>query len=95
MNKAAAPRKTTTKAGDDIERWTKAASAKQQFATSTLDMGWQMALMVILPVLLGVWLDSKFDTSPSLTLVALFIAISGSAWVIYKTVSEVNKKYKG
>jgi predicted Na+-dependent transporter len=95
MNKAAAPRKTTTKAGVDIERWTKAASAKQQFATSTLDMGWQMALMVLIPVLLGVWLDSKFNSSPSLTLAALVVAISGSAWVIYKTVNDVNKKYKG
>ncbi len=91
MGKTAAKNKTTKVAQDEIERLAQATSAKQQFVSSALDMGWRLALTVIVPVFLGTWLDNRYHTSPSYTLVALFIAIAGACVVVWKTIKDLSK----
>lgn len=92
MGKAAAKgKKTTTSALNDIERSTAAFTASQQFVNSTISMGWQMALMVIIPVVIGVKLDDHFKTQPSYTLAALFLAVGGAAMIVSRTISNVKK----
>lgn len=91
MKKAAAKKKTTT-LEDDIERYAAAASAKQQFLSSAFDMGWRMALMVIISVLIGVKIDERYNTAPSYTIVALMIAVFGSCWIVAETIKSVNQQ---
>ncbi len=95
MSKTAANKKTTTANEDEIERYAAAMSAKQQFISASLDMGWRLALTVLVPVFIGAWLDRRYDTSPSWTLTALFVAIGGAALVVWKTINAVNKDQAG
>ena len=65
------------------------SDAKQQFLDATLNMSWQLAVTIIVPVVIGVQLDKHFNTSPSYTLAALFLAVTLAAYVVVKTVRGV------
>jgi F0F1-type ATP synthase assembly protein I len=90
MGKAAASKKTTT-ATADLQQAVEVFDAKQRFFSSTLSMSWQLALTVVIPVVAGVKLDQKFDTSPSLTLTGFFLAAFAACYVVWNTVKDVNK----
>ncbi|MEK7602713.1 MAG: AtpZ/AtpI family protein [Patescibacteria group bacterium] len=77
---------------DEIERLAAMAVAKQQFVASAIDMGWRLALVVIIPVIIGTWLDNKFKSEPSYTLAALMIATGGVVWVVAVTIKQVQTK---
>ena len=65
------------------------ADAKQQFLDSALNMGWQLAVTIIVPVIIGVQLDDHFKTTPAWTLGALFLAVFMSCGVVVKTLHGV------
>jgi F0F1-type ATP synthase assembly protein I len=91
--KAAAGKKTTTTAGsDNIQQSIDTFAAKQQFISSTLSMSWQLALTVVVPVIAGVKLDEKFNTSPSLTLTGFFLAATAACVVVWRVVKDVTKQ---
>ena len=90
MGKAAATRKTTTTAAD-MQQALEVFNAKQRFFSSTLNMSWQLALTVVIPVVAGIKLDQKFNTTPSLTLTGFFLAAFASCYVVWNTVKDVNK----
>lgn len=90
MGKAAATRKTTT-ATADLQQAAEVFNAKQRFFSATLNMSWQLALMVVIPVVAGVKLDQKFDTTPSLTLAGFFLAAFAACFVVWNTVKDVNR----
>ncbi|HSX44652.1 MAG TPA: AtpZ/AtpI family protein [Candidatus Saccharimonadales bacterium] len=75
---------------DEIARLAAAATSKQQFVNSAMDMGWRMAISVIVPVIIGSWLDHKYHTSPSWTLVSLFVAVTLAVMVVMKTIKDLN-----
>ena len=75
---------------DPTEEYFSAFNAKQRFIGSVLNMGWRMAITFIIPVIIGAWLDKRYDTSPSYTITGIFIAVAGSIMVVYTTVKEVN-----
>lgn len=90
--KTAAGQKTTTTAeSDTIQQALGTFTAKQQFMTSVLSMSWQLALTVVIPVIAGVKLDQRFDTSPSLTLTGFFLAAFAACMIVWNTVKGVNK----
>ena len=92
MTKAAAQKKTTT-AGLDAQHVLQNAAALQatsQFWVSTFGMGWRMAITVLIPLVGGVKIDERFNTSPSYTLAGFFIAVAGASVVVWNTVKEVN-----
>lgn len=92
MGKQAARKKyPTTSALSDVERSTAAMQAGQQFIQASLNMGWQMALTVLVPVFIGVKLDSHFHTQPSYTLAALFLAVGGAAIIVSNTIKSVRR----
>ncbi len=90
MGKAAARKRTTKFHGDPVLDQLNAASAKNLLVTNLISMGWRLAIMVLLPIFIGVQLDKRFDSAPSLTLAAFFIAIFGASLLIYKTYGEMN-----
>ena len=90
MGKAAKPKRETTVETDPTEVYFAALEAKQQFLGTVLNMGWRLAITFLVPVLIGAWLDRRFDQAPSYTITALFIAIFGSVMVVWNTVKDVN-----
>lgn len=89
MNKAAA--KTTTTDGSNLKQTLDVYNAKQQFFASTLNMSWQLALTIVIPVVAGVKLDERLGTSPSVTLAGFFLAVGMGSMVVWNTVKGVNK----
>ncbi len=91
MGKAAARKRTTTKyKGDPVLDQLTAIDARSMLMGGLVGMGWRLALMVLVPIFIGVQLDKRFDSSPSLTLAAFFVAIFGAGVLIYNTYSEIN-----
>ncbi len=59
------------------------------------DVGWRQAAagiglvlgipwMIIVPALLGLWLDRRYGTAPLWLLVCLFLGLLGTAFDVYK-----------
>lgn len=59
----------------------------------TLSMGWQLALVVLIPVVGGHILDNRLHphATPVLTLAGLLLAICGMIIVVRRTLKELNK----
>jgi predicted F0F1-ATPase subunit len=74
------------------ERLARIATAKQQFLDAALNMSWQLAITIIVPVIIGVQLDNHYHSSPAWTLGLLFIGVFISCGVIVKTIRGVNVK---
>ncbi len=89
MSKAAAKRKTTT-VDDDLQQIFDAQVAKTQFVGATLNLSWRLALTVLIPLVGGIKVDERFNTSPSFTLAGLILASVGACIAIWSTVQEVN-----
>lgn len=93
MGKAAAKRVTTTVDPVDakIEQASKALAA-QAFMGATLNMGWRLAITVVIPIVGGVKIDEHFHTSPSYTLVGLMLAAVAGSAAVWTTIKQVNKE---
>jgi F0F1-type ATP synthase assembly protein I len=96
MGKALVQRKPTAPvAQNELDRSLAVFAARKDFVSTALNMGWQMAITIIVPVFVGVRLDERFDSSPSYTLAALFIAIIMAVMVVARTIKQVNEAQKG
>ncbi len=83
VNKATAP-----VAQDKLDE-SLAMFARKQFFSAAVNMGWQLALTIIVPVIIGVKLDDHFHSSPSYTLAALVLAVGGAVVVVGATLKQV------
>ena len=95
MSKAAARNKTTTKGTppeDEVNKLAANLAAKQQFMASTANMGWRLALTVVVPIVAGVKLDEHFKSAPSYTLTGLFLAAAAGSYAVWQTIKEVNRE---
>ena len=93
MVKTAVQRKSNAPvAQGDIERSLAVLAARKQLVSVALNMGWQLAFTVMIPIVIGVRLDDHFNTTPSYTLVALVFAIGGAAVVVSSTIKQVNRE---
>lgn len=54
-------------------------------------MSWQLAVVVLVPILLGVKLDHVFGTHDTLTFVGLGLAVIGAAVVMWQTMKRANR----
>ena len=75
---------------------------QKMFFNATFNMGWQLAVAVLLPVFIGVELDKRFDSSPSYVLASLVVAVFGVVIIVKNNVNQVTqdleneeKKLKG
>lgn len=48
------------------------------------ELGYSIALPLVIFALLGRWLDKKLETSPWLFLLGIFLAVSVSSYLVYK-----------
>lgn len=89
MGKAAAQKRPTKFKGDPVLDQLRVIDARNMLIVNIFGMGWRLALTVLLPIFVGVQLDKKFDSTPSLTLAAFFIAVFSASLLIYKTYNEM------
>lgn len=67
------------------------ARGRQQFVGMALQMTWQLAAAVLVPVIGGVELDKAFGTSYVYTFVGLAVALVGSGLVMWHAMQVANK----
>lgn len=66
-------------------------SATSQFLNMALNMSWQLAAVVLVPIFVGVKLDKAFGTNETLTFVGLGLAVVGSIAVMWHALQAANK----
>jgi hypothetical protein len=67
------------------------SGARRQFAVYALNMSWQLAVVVLVPLLGGVSLDKKLGTTPVWTFIGLGVALVGSAAVLWQAMQAANR----
>lgn len=92
MGKAAASKRTTSKTGDPVVDQLAVIDAKNMFFGNLIGMGMRLAVMVLIPIIAGVQLDKRLDTSPNFTLGAFFLAIFGASYLIWKTYTGMQRE---
>jgi di/tricarboxylate transporter len=55
-----------------------------EFLAATLNMSWQLAIIVLVPILGGFGLDQKLHTLPILTIVGFVLAMLGMGTVVWR-----------
>lgn len=55
---------------------------QREFFAAVMDMSWQMALVVLIPIVGGFELDQKLNTLPAFTIIGFLLAMAGMALVI-------------
>lgn len=63
-------------------------TAMRLFVGAVLDMSWQLAIVVLVPIIGGFELDKHLHTSPWLILVGFVIAMAGTYVVIKRMLAE-------
>lgn len=90
MGKAAKRTTSTTPEVNDIEKRLAVLNAGSQFIGATLNMGWRLAITVVVPIVGGVKIDQHFGTSPNYTLAGVMLAAAAGCAVVWTSVKEVN-----
>lgn len=62
------------------------------FFSLALDMTWQLALVVIVPIVGGYLLDHHFHTTPWLTVIGFALAGAGVFGVLNRIVSQADRR---
>ncbi len=62
------------------------------FLSMALNMTWQLALVVLIPIVGGFKLDEHFNTSPLYTIIGIVIAFGGVVAVLRRVVTEANQR---
>lgn len=100
MTKTTAPTETPSPTGGSAKPAKDAEyqQARREFFVSVLNMSWQLAIVVLVPILGGYKLDQTLDTAPLLTIVGFFIAMVGTAGIVWYQLQNlppaVNKESK-
>ena len=64
--------------------------ARQQFLVAAANMSWQLAVVVLVPIIGGVTLDKTFGTAVY-TFIGLAVALIGSGLVMWRAMQAANR----
>ena len=64
--------------------------SQKPFIGSVIGMSWQMAVTVLLPTIVGIKLDSHYQTDPVYTLCGLLFAIVATIIIVRRVIKELN-----
>ena len=67
------------------------SSPNSMFIGMALDMSWKLAIVVLVPILGGVWCDRHFSTSPVGILVGFALAMIGTGVVLWQAMQTANR----
>ncbi len=57
---------------------------------ASLDMSWRLAIVVLVPIVGGFYIDKALEMLPVFTIVGFFVAMAGTAYVMWRTLKEYN-----
>lgn len=70
--------------------------SKPDSSWSTLGLAWQLGYTIAVPLvvfaLAGRYLDKKLGTTPWLLLAGIILAIASTTWLVYKKTKEIIEK---
>lgn len=72
------------KGGASSDR-TQKARQRNQFVFMALNMSWQLAVVILLPVIIGVQADKMLGTSYIFALTGVVVGLAGSGLVMWRT----------
>lgn len=81
--------KRTESGTDSKAAYPDSLDTKQLFITSVIGMSWQMALAILVPVVIGYFLDRKFNSAPLITMIGLFIGVLMVVGIVWRTVKRL------
>lgn len=81
---------TSSRSGTNTDP-AKSAAARQQFLGAALNMSWQLAVAVLVPVLGGVELGKHLGSQTAWVLVGLVVALIGSGMVMRRAMQAANR----
>ncbi len=70
-------------------------TALRLFAVAVMDMSWQLALVVLIPIIGGYELDRHLNTTPWLLVLGFILASAGTYVVMKRMLSEYGNKTVG
>lgn len=68
------------------------AAYNSMFVSMVMNMSWQLAIVVIVPIFGGYMLDQRLHSSPVLVLLGLVIAVIATCGVLWRTVQLANSR---
>lgn len=96
MNQTKAPKKTPSPL-DQSNGVNKADNPTQQFLSMALDMTWRLALVVVIPIVIGSTIDKHLKTKYTFVILGIFFAVLGAVVITYrsyKIAGQINVKPK-
>jgi F0F1-type ATP synthase assembly protein I len=93
MDEKAAPQATPQTADNEKNYRPSVETASRQrndFLALALNMSWQLAIVVVIPIVAGVYADKALGTSPLLLCVGLALALAGTVIVLWRTMQAAN-----
>ncbi|HSW79488.1 MAG TPA: AtpZ/AtpI family protein [Candidatus Saccharimonadales bacterium] len=75
----------------DADFANKSKTATGLFINMALTMAWQLALVVLVPIIIGVKIDKSAHTGSTFTYIGLGVAVLGSIAVMWRTLQVANK----
>lgn len=62
----------------------KSYNATSEFLGAALNMSWQLAIVVLVPILVGSQLDKRLDLSPTMTIIGFIVAMAGTGVIMWR-----------
>jgi hypothetical protein len=87
-NKAQSTENAKTTSKDELKQ---SANQRSLFVSMALNMSWQLAVVVLVPILAGVKLDKALGSGETYTFVGLGLALVGSIAVMWRAMQTANK----
>lgn len=91
MKQSSAPLSTPNPAKGEVKQNPDGVNQRRLFLVAVLDMSWQLAIVVLVPIIAGVELDKKFGTGNTLLFVGLGLAVVLSTVVMWRTIQAANR----
>lgn len=92
MEKTAAPANRHSADSKPGENTNNDINHKGIFFAAVLDMTWQMAVVVVVPIVGGFKLDQVAHTTPGLTILGFIIAMAGMFLVMRRAVNQADQR---
>lgn len=85
------PKKKTSAAKSEEKPAPGTAELKSIFISTALNMGWQLAVVVLIPIIGGFYLDRHFNTSPILEICGFILAAAGFFIVLRRQLQDLDE----
>ncbi len=77
--------------GKTSPRVEKTTSQTSIFISMALDMTWRLAIVVLVPIIGGFYIDKWLDMSPVFLITGFVLAMAGTALVMWQTMQAANQ----